>query len=151
MMRFIGPRLRVPAVTALAGTAFAVAWLVRGGPTWWVAIAAELTVLARVVALYALGGADTDEGALAGSRADERQKLVGLRSSALAGKAALAASFVGLTIAIAIKGAPWWPFLVMLIITGFGYICGLSAYGSGEPEPTDAPGAADGVRSPVGS
>jgi hypothetical protein len=145
MMRFIRPRLRVPVVTAVAGTAFAAAWLVRGGPLWWVAIPAELATLIRTVTLYALGGADTDEGALAGSRADERQKLVGVRSWAVSGKAALAAAFVGLTIAIAIGGI-WWPFLVMLAVTGFGYLFGLSAYGA---DPADAPDDQRGAPSPV--
>jgi hypothetical protein len=35
MMTFIPSRLRKPVVNALAGTAFASAWLVRGGPSWW--------------------------------------------------------------------------------------------------------------------
>jgi hypothetical protein len=35
MMPFISPRLRKPAGIALAGAAFAAAWLMRG-PLWWV-------------------------------------------------------------------------------------------------------------------
>ncbi len=38
MTTFISPRLRKPVLTALAGAAFAAAWLIRGGPLWWVAI-----------------------------------------------------------------------------------------------------------------
>ena len=35
MTTFIRPRLRKPVVIALVGTAFASAWLVHGGPSWW--------------------------------------------------------------------------------------------------------------------
>jgi hypothetical protein len=56
------------------GAVFAAAWLVRGGPTWWFSILTVVIVAVRVITLYVRGGKDTDEGALAGSRADERQK-----------------------------------------------------------------------------
>jgi hypothetical protein len=83
MMTFIPPRLRKPAVYALAGVLFAAAWLVRGGPLWWVSINAVILTAAVVARVYWLGGKDTDEGARAGSRADERQQLVSVRSRAL--------------------------------------------------------------------
>ena len=35
MMTFIRPRLRKPPVSAFAGTALAVAWAVRGTPSWY--------------------------------------------------------------------------------------------------------------------
>jgi fatty acid desaturase len=35
MMSFIRPRLRKPAWTVLAGAVFAAAWVIRGGPHWW--------------------------------------------------------------------------------------------------------------------
>jgi hypothetical protein len=38
MMTFIRPRLRVPVRDAVLGTVFALAWIVRGGPLWWVSI-----------------------------------------------------------------------------------------------------------------
>jgi hypothetical protein len=38
MTNFIPPRLRKPILLALAGAIFAVAWAVRGGPTWWLSI-----------------------------------------------------------------------------------------------------------------
>jgi hypothetical protein len=59
MMRSIRPRLRKPA------------WIFRA------------------IAMYRWAGKDSDEGALAGSRADERQKLLSLRSRALAGNSAM--------------------------------------------------------------
>jgi hypothetical protein len=137
MMTFIRPRLRRPLRHALAGTVFAAAWAVRGGPTWFLSIVAEVGVAVHAITMYVRGGEDTDEGALAGSRADERQKLLSLRSRALAGNAAMIAAFAGLTIAVAVKAAWWWPFAVMLAVTGFAYIFGLSSYGSGEPDPAD--------------
>jgi hypothetical protein len=131
-MASISPRLRKPLAVALAGTVFAAAWAVRGGPTWFLAIVIEMGVAVRVITVYLRGGEDSDEGALAGSRADERQKLLSLRSRALAGNAAMIAAFAGLTIAVAARAAVWWPFLVILAITGFADLLGLSTYGAGE-------------------
>jgi hypothetical protein len=137
MTTFIRPRLRKPAVTVLAGLLFAAAWLVRGGPLWWVSILAVIATAVRAVSVYRMAGEDTDEGALAGSRADERQRLVGLRSRALACYFAMVAAFIGLTAAIAARASWWWPFLVILAVSGFGYLLGLSSYGLGEPESDD--------------
>ena len=141
MMTFIPPRLRKPAVYALAGGLFAAAWLVHGGRLWWVSIIALTGTAASAARLYRLGGTDTDEGARAGSRADERQQLVSLRSRALACNLAAITSFLGLTAAIAV-GASWgWPFLVTFLITGYGYLLGLGSYGvaeEGTPDPEDS-------------
>ena len=141
MMTFIPPRLRKPAVYALAGGLFAAAWLVHGGRLWWVSIIALTGTAASAARLYRLGGTDTDEGARAGSRADERQQLVSLRSRALACNLAAATSFLGLTAAIAVKAAWGWPFLVTFLITGYGYLLGLGNYGvaeEGTPDDEDA-------------
>ena len=67
MTTFIRPRLRKPAGIALAGLLFAAAWLVRGGPLWWVSILAAIATAVRVLSWYRMSGKDTDEGALAGS------------------------------------------------------------------------------------
>jgi hypothetical protein len=150
MTGFISPRLRKPAVIAVAGAVFAAAWLVRGGPLWWVSILAVIAAAARAVSWYRMGGKDTDEGALAASRADERQQLVSLRSRALACNLAVVAAFAGLTVAIAVKAAWWWPFVVILAVAGFGYLLGLSNYGVAEEDPADdAADAGDQARSPV--
>jgi hypothetical protein len=92
---------------------------------------------ANAVRLYRLGGKDTDDGARAGSRADERQQLVSLRSRALACNLAAIASFIGLTAAIAARAGWWWPFLVTLLITGYGYVFGLATYSGGEEDVLD--------------
>jgi hypothetical protein len=141
MMTFIPPRLRKPMAIGLAGVLFAAAWLVRGGPLWWVSIMAVILTGARAISWYRMGGKDTDEGALAGSRADERQQLVSLRSRALACNLAAITAFIGLTVAIAVKAAWWWPFAVILAVTGFAYLLGLSNYGvaeEGTPDDADA-------------
>jgi hypothetical protein len=150
MRPFIPPRLRKPLGIAVAGVVFAAAWLVRGGPLWWVSILAVLLAAARAVSWYRMGGKDTDEGALAGSRADERQQLLSLRSRALACNLTVVAAFIGLTVAIAVKAAWWWPFLVILAVAGFGYLLGLSTYGVAEQDPADDDeDAGQQARSPV--
>ncbi len=135
-------RLRWPLVTGLAGVLFAAAWLISGGGTWWFSILAVVVTAVRAIALYRSGGSDSDEGALAGSRADERQRMVSTRSLAMAGGAAIAASFTGLTVSVAARSAGAWPFLIMLLVAGFGYLLGLSSYGADTPEPAGETGAA---------
>ena len=94
MMTFIRPRLRKPLGWAIAGTILAAAWLVNGGHYgWMLAIVVEITMLVRAAVLYVYGAEDSDGGALAGSRADERQQLISQKSWALAGKVAYAAAF----------------------------------------------------------
>jgi hypothetical protein len=151
MMPFIPPRLRKPAGIALAGAVFAAAWLVRGGPLWWVSILAVISAAVQAVRWYQMGGNDTDEGALAGSRADERQKLLSLRSRALALNLAAVAAFIGLAAAIAVKATWWWPFVVILAVAGFGYLLGLSNYGVAEEGTPDDVDTGYQARSPVSS
>ena len=138
MMSFIRPRWRKPAWTILAGAVFTAAWVIRGGPHWWLWV--SLTVIAtagRAFAFYVWGGEDNDEGALAGSRADERQKLLSLRSRALACNVTAVTAFIGLTVAVATRGSWWWPFAIILGVLALGYLFGLSAYGIAEEEPAD--------------
>src|SRR5215472_1896520 len=123
MMSFIRPRWRKPAGTILAGTVFAVAWIIRGGPHWWAWVTLVAVVaLARAFAFYLWAAEDDDLGALAGSRADERQKQLSTRSWALTGRLAMVAAFAGLTVAVALNEIWWWPFAVILGVTGFSYV-----------------------------
>ena len=149
MMRFIRPRLRKPVGIALAGTAYAAAWLVHGGNGWQWAIVAEVGVIALTIGWYVRGGRDSDEDALAGSRADERQQLLSLRSWALAGKVAMFAAFAGVTIAVAARANWWWPFAAIFAVTGFGYLLGLSNYGVGEEAAADDANDGHQASSPV--
>jgi hypothetical protein len=151
MMTLIPPRLRKPAGIALAGLVFAAAWLVRGGPLWWLSISSVIGTAVCVARLYWLGGKDTDEGARAGSRADERVQLVSVRSRALACNLAAAASFIGLTAGVALRAAWWWPFLVTLLITGYGYLFGLGSFGIAEEGTPDDADTGHRAGFPVGS
>jgi hypothetical protein len=150
MRNFIPPRLRRPLLVALAGAVFAVAWVVRGGATWWISILVVVATAVRVTVVYVRAGQDTDEGALAGSRADERLKLLAAQSWAVAGKVAIAAAFVGLTTAIAVRSSWLWPFALMIGVTLLGYLFGLSNYGVGAQDPADEQAdSEDGAPYPV--
>ncbi len=135
MMTRIPPRLRLPALYFVIGLLFAAAWLIRGGKTWWISIMTIAVFLVRCGILYWGGGQDTDAGALVGSHPDERQRLLSMKSQALATKLAAITAFAGLTIAIAIRASWWWPFAVMLAIVGFGYLLGLSVFGVAQEDP----------------
>ena len=135
MRTFIRPRLWKPGVIFVAGTAFAAAWLVRGSP--YIAPITEVTILISATATYIRGGQNTEEGALAASQRDERQQLVNMRSRALAGIVAMIASFIGLTVAVAVSGTWWWPCAAIFGITGFSYLYGLSEFGVGEEGPAE--------------
>ena len=61
----------------------------------------------------------------------------------------MVAAFTGLTVAVAVKASWGWPFLVILAVTGFAYLLGLSNYGVGEEVPADDANDGHPVRSPV--
>ena len=149
MTAFIRPRLRKPLGVALAGTVFAGAWALRGGDAWQLSVAMEVTVLASAITTYLRAGEDNDEGALAGSRADERQKLLSLRSRALGGNFAMVAAFIGVPAGVAVNATWWWPFLAILAIANFAYLLGLSNYGIAQEDPADDTDTGHQVRSPT--
>ena len=122
-----------------------------GSRTWEPAIVIAVVAVGQTVARYIWAGEDTDESALLGSRADERQRQVGLQARALAGAVAIAAAYTGLVIALAVKRADAWPYAALLAVTGFAYLLGLSSYGSGEPGPEDEVTAGHQTRSPLSS
>ncbi|HXW46697.1 MAG TPA: hypothetical protein VEL03_18045 [Streptosporangiaceae bacterium] len=132
MMGWITPRLRVPAIWAAGGTIFAAAWAIRGGPLWWLSVFTEATVLARVLGVYLWGREDTDEGALAASRGDERQQEIAQRAWALAGKVTMAAALIGASVTIALRSPAAWPvaFGIMFATSTLSFLFGLSANGS---------------------
>jgi hypothetical protein len=149
MMAFIRPRLRKPLGIALAGMVFAGAWALRGGDAWQLSIAIVVTVLVSAITTYLRAGEDNDEGALAGSRADERQKLLSLRSRALGWNFAMVAAFIGVTVGVAVKATWWWPFLVILAVANFAYLLGLSNYGVAQEDPAEDAGPRPPARSPA--
>ena len=151
MSSFISRRLWKPGMIFVGGTAFAAAWLIRGRQSWDLALIIEVTILIAAIATYIRGGQDTEEGALAASQRDERQQLVNQRSRALAGNVAMIASFIGLTVAVAVNGTWGWPCVVILGVTGFSYLYGLSWFGVGEEGPAeDEAEPAGGEEGPAG-
>jgi hypothetical protein len=149
MTRFIRPRWRKPAAAIAAGGVFAAAWAVRGGRYWWLfVVLAVVATAARAFTFYLWAGEDDDLGALAGSRADERQ-LISLRSRALACNLTALAAFTGLTAAVALSAAWWWPFAVILAVTGVGYLFGLSAYGIAREGTADDTSTGTGHQAPT--
>jgi hypothetical protein len=52
-------------------------------------------------------------------------------------------------ITLAVKPADAWPFGVLLAVMGFGYLLGLSTYGSGEPDTADDADTGHETRFPV--
>ena len=149
MMAFIRPRLRRPLGIALAGTVLAAAWALRGDHAWQLSVAMEVTVLVGAITMYVRAGDDNDEGALAGSRPDERQKLLSRRSRALGWNFTMVTAFIGVTAGAGLKASWWWPFLVILAVAGFAYLLGLSNYGIAEEDPADDANDGPQVRSPV--
>jgi len=149
MMALIRPRLRKPLGIALAGTVFAAAWALRGGHAWQLSVAMEVTVLVSAITTYVRAGEDTDDGALAGSRADERQKLLSLRARALGWNFAMVAAFIGVTIGVAVKAIWWWPFLVIFAVAGFGQLLGWSTYSTADEGPADDASPQHEARSPA--
>jgi hypothetical protein len=110
---------------------------------------AGVAAAAWAVTMYVRGGRDDDEGAVAGSRPDERQQQVAQRSWALTGKAAMLAAFAGLAVSIAVSSTAWLPFLVILAVAAFAYLMGLSSYGIGEESPADDDSDEISQRAPV--
>lgn len=146
MLKVIPARLRRPLLYTLFGVVFAAAWLIHGGQTWFFSIVVLVATAARVLAVYLRSRKDTDEGALAGSRADERLQLLNARSRALAGIVTWVATFIALSAAVA-AGKTWWPFAAILAVAGVGYLFGLSSYGVGEQDAAEED--ADDASSPV--
>ena len=140
MKNLVRPRLRKPLVRVVAGTGVAAAWAI-GSPHWWLAIVIEVTILVSAVSSYVSSGQDSDEGALIGSRADERQRLVGQQAMALAARFAMIGAYVGFVVTLAIKPAAAWQFAAVLAVGAVGYLFGLSEYGT---NPSDSADDADG-------
>ena len=63
----------------------------------------------------------------------------------------MAAAFIGVTAGVAVKATWWWPFLVILAVTSFAYLLGLSNYGVAEEGTADDADTGHQVRSPASS
>ena len=83
------------------------------------AVGGLIAIVAATAAFffYVPAGEDDDMAALTAARTDQRQKLLSLQV-ALAFNITALAAFTGLTVAVAIRADWWWPFAVILGITG---------------------------------
>jgi hypothetical protein len=126
MMRFLRPRLRVPAAVAVLGTAATTAVVIGQG--WAPAIYVEIAWIALAAGYYAWGGRDTDRGALMGSRADERQASLQMKVTAFQGKVMTLAAAAAYLYAIAVHARPIWPFILFILVSGVSGMVGWGIY-----------------------
>jgi hypothetical protein len=118
-------RLVVPATALVLGSAIAVgAWV---GSGWGAAVGIEAVTLAGALLYYFLGSRDSDLGALMGSRPDERQASIGMRSTALTGFVLILMAIGGVVVTSALA-EPAWPFLLFCVVGGATYLAGLVIY-----------------------
>jgi hypothetical protein len=118
--------MRKPALAAAIGLAAVILVVVMAG--WIRALPVIVVVAGGVLFNFWLGGRDTDAGALAGGRADERQAASRHRQRAAGGMAMLAASVAGAAITAATH-TPAWPFELLAAVGIAGYTAGLMIYG----------------------
>ena len=120
------PRLRVPLLLVANGAAFGSAVLTIPVAVGW----------------YAWSGRDSDYGALAGGRVDERQALIRTRARSLSGIAMYAAAAIGVLVQVALGDTlrNYWPFSLVVVIGANSYWAGLRRYGAlaeDDPGPGD--------------
>jgi hypothetical protein len=119
------PRILVPAVMAIGGTAIAVGLWIGNG--WRAALGVELLTVVAACGYLVLGGRDTDFGAMIASKPDERQASIGMRAAALSGVTLCIAALGGVVIATAM-GRLVWPFLLFSVVGSTAYLMGLVIY-----------------------
>jgi hypothetical protein len=122
----ISPRLRAPALLAAAAV---VALGVGGATHGWASVADVLPIpLVAVVALFILGGRDSDRGAAVRRQLDERQAEQRLKVQALVGRVLSLAVAVAYIVATATR-ATLWPWAVLLGLLAVSFLAGWLAYG----------------------
>jgi hypothetical protein len=128
MVNIKNPRLRRPAVTAIGGSAIAVAALISSG--WQGALVVETVTVAAAFGYYVLGGRDSDFGAVMGSHTDERQSNIGMRARSLAACVMGTVAAVGFVIATA-RGSATWPFELVCGVGAASFLAGLVIFRAG--------------------
>jgi peptidoglycan/LPS O-acetylase OafA/YrhL len=111
MMKFLPPRLRMPAQMLVVGTIGTVFGVIAWGSAALVTILPFTLIVAAWY--YALGGRDSDLSAMVLGRGDERQEYRRLRMQALMGQVMSLAVGVTFIIAVATKTTSW-PFAVLV-------------------------------------
>jgi uncharacterized membrane protein len=122
-------RQRAPLTVAVGGTIIAVA--VGIGHGWINALIAEVVTLCVAAGYYLLTGSNSDVGAIYGNRADERQRIVYWRASALALRVMLLSAFVCAVITVAMKDN-YWQADVIGSVGGASFLLGLAGYGASD-------------------
>jgi hypothetical protein len=118
-------RLMIPGGAAVLGSAIAVGAGIGSG--WGAAVGIEAVTIAGAVLYYFVGGRDSDVGALFGSRPDERQASIGMRSTALTGNILILTAIGGVIVTSALA-KPVWPFTLFCVVGGATYLAGLVIY-----------------------
>jgi hypothetical protein len=122
-------RLRAPLTVVGGGTVIALA--VGIGHGWSNALIAEVVALCIAAGYYLLTGSNSDVGAIYGNRADERQRIVYWRASAMALRATLLAAFVCAVVTVALKDN-YWQADVIGSLGGASFLLGLAGYGASD-------------------
>lgn len=107
-----------------------IAAVVVPGHGWAAVIPVEAITVAGAIAAYVWSGRDTDLGALIGQRADERQRIIRMKTQALVGKVMSAAVATAFLVAFAVKARPstLWPLVILVGVAGLSAAAGLVFY-----------------------
>jgi hypothetical protein len=128
MMKFLPPRLRMPAQMLVVGAIGTVFGVIAWG---WTALVSILPFTLIVAAwYYVLGGTDSDLSAIVLGRGDERQEYRRLKMQALMGQVTTLAVGVTFIIAVATKTASW-PFAVLVPLPILTLVAGGLIYREG--------------------
>ena len=118
---------RGPLVMATAG----IVCVVAVGPVYGWAQATPIGAIALTAAIYSyfMARQDTDKGALARGKLDERQQLLRWQAWSFSAHATFAASAVGAIVAAILK-YPVWPFALFIVFQFLAFYAGLAKYKS---------------------
>jgi MFS family permease len=124
--RSISPRMRAPALLAIAGL---VALVIGGATHGWASVADVAPILVLVVAaFFILGGRDSDPGAAIRRQLDERQAQQRLKVQALVGRVLSLAVAIAYIVASA-TSATLWPWAILLGLLVISFLAGWVVYG----------------------
>jgi len=124
--RSMSPQLRAPALLAIASL---IALAVGGSTHGWSSVADVIPIpVVAIVALFILGGRDTDPGAAIRRQLDERQAMQRLKVQAVVGRVLSLAVAIGYIVASA-TSATLWPWALLLGLVGLSFLSGWFAYG----------------------
>lgn len=130
-MKTVAQRWMAPTTIGIGGTI--VAGAVAVGHGWSNALIAEVITALLSGMYYVLTRSSSDVGAVYARRADERQRLVYLRASALALKLMLITAFVCAVVTVAMNDN-YWQADVIGSVGGVAFVVGLASFGSNDEQ-----------------